>query len=1377
MSFVHLHVHSVYSLLDGYSKLDKLVKRASELGMPAIALTDHGTMYGVIDFYNAAKKAGIKPIIGVEGYMAGRTMQDRDPVLDKKPYHLLMLAENETGYRNLLKLSTAAQLDGFYYKPRVDRDLLAAHSEGLICTTGCMAADVPQAILNGDLLEAQRRLDWYFDVFGRERFFIEMQSHPIDEMPALNQALLDLGKRYKANFVATNDVHYVNPEDARLQDVLLAVQTGCVLNDPKRMRMSGMDYYLRTPQEMTDLFGHIPGAIENTLLIAERCQLDLASKGYKLPVFDVPEGYTAKSYLYDLCQKGAQWRYGDAASSEPVQRRLLYELDVIDKMGFNAYFLIVWDLCQYAEKRGIWYNARGSAAGSIIAYTLAITTVDPLAHGLIFERFLNPGRISMPDIDLDFPDDRRAELMGYCADKYGHDKVAQIITFGTLKARAAVRDVGRVMDVPLDRVDQVAKLIPAIPGKPVTIDEALEQVADLKNIYESDPQIRELLDTAKEMEGVVRNAGTHAAGVVITDKPIVEYIPLHRPTSNGADDLPIKTVTQFEMSIIEQLGLLKVDFLGLVTLTIMAEACALIEKRHGVHYKLHNIPVDDPKSFELMGRGDTAGVFQVEGSGMRRYLMQMNPHNLDNVVAMIALYRPGPLEFIPKYINRMHGQEPVEYIHPSLEPIFQETYGIPVYQEQIMRAAVDLAGYTPSESDELRKAISKKIKEKLEQHHNKFVAGAQANGIPEDLANAIFKDWEEFARYGFNKSHAVAYGVIAVQTAFLKAHYPVEYMTALLTASASDSDKVALYVADARRMGIDVLPPDVNYSGLGFSIEDRPEGRPAIRFGMAAVKNVGTGPVDVICAAREDGLLKDLDDFANRVDLRSVGRRPLECLVKVGALDAFGPRSALLEALDRIVAVSASLFKAAESGQMSLFGETMQLVDKIQLPKTAEIPRRQLLDWEKELLGLYVSDHPLTPYMEQLSRAISHYSAELKNGEQGERVRVAGLVTQVRRMTTKKGDAMAIVTLEDVQGSVELVIFPRTWRQFGELAQPEKVILAEGTLDANETNPKVLVDRLTTQFTYLTPLEAPSQAQAGAERPYVRQPAAQARPERPTSQPAAAPQPSNRPAPKTPLPQLRSAPPVSMPAQPAPRRVAEPSRTQSRGDGPPPPESFPDDWEKVHSAPADWVMDDIIEPDDPPETRPPASPTGASPLDTAEKAAVVVPPAPGLPTGEASETPSEPMPGVGLPGGAGLLQREPLESALPPPQEPVEDEANDDPPAQAPLRPPDLQHPLGYLLSPLPGDDEADGEPARMLTVTVKANGDRMRDILKIKRIHGELIRSPGRDRFALYLFENDHYYLVEFPNETTGINENLVSQLAEIVGRENVHVESLSYA
>ncbi len=1139
MSFAHLHVHTEYSLLDGLSNIKKLVARVKEIDMPAIAITDHGTMFGVIEFYNAATEAGVKPIIGMEAYMAARGMHDRDAKLDKKSFHLLLLAENETGYRNLLQIASAAQTEGFYYYPRIDRDFLAAHSEGLICTSGCMSAEIPRALLQEKPEEAVQRMNWYYDVFGPDRFYVELQEHNIDEITELNRQLVELGARYSAKFVATNDVHYINPDDAKLQDILLAIQTGSVLSDPKRMRMTDPSYYLRSPQEMSDLFREVPEALSNTVAIAERCEVDLGFKGYHLPDFPVPEGHTAESYLRSLCEAGLERRYGSRADDKVIRERLNYELGIIHEMGFDAYFLIVWDLCRHAQETGIWYNARGSAAGSIVAYALDITLVDPIEHDLIFERFLNPGRISMPDIDLDFRDDRRAEMMEYCARQYGDDKVAQIITFGTLGAKAAIRDVGRVMDIPLNEVDRVAKLVPAVSGKTVTLTDTLEDVPEFKKIYSSAPHIQALIDTAIKMEGVVRNAGTHAAGVVIADKPLTEYLPLHRPTSNS-EDTPIKTVTQFEMGILDSLGMLKVDFLGLSTLTVMARACDMIAKRHGKQYNLDNIQLDDSKAFELLGQGNTAGVFQLEGSGMTSWLIKMQPKTLDHVIAMVALYRPGPMQFIPSYIKLMRGEEEIEYRHPKLEPIFKSTYGIPIYQEQIMRASVELAGYTPSESDDLRKAISKKKQKQIAKHRTKFIKGAVANGIEKKIAEAIYTDWEEFARYGFNKSHAADYGMIAVQTAFLKAHYPAEYMCALMSVFKSDASKVAHYASDARSMGIEVLPPDVNASGWDFTIEDLPDpstgsgqgSKAGIRFGLGAIKNVGRGPVDIILAARAEGPFTDLNTFARRVDLRAVGKRALECMIKVGALDSFGPRASLLAALDRLVALSNAHFRAAESGQMSLFGEATGVVDEITLPPVGEVDRRTELGWEHELIGLYISDHPLSPYLATLKTLVSYFSAQLGEANHDEKVRVAGLVSSVRPYQTKTGKAMGFVTLDDMHGNVELVLFPRTWKNFGFLCEESKIVIAEGKVDANSSPPKILVDTIRTEMNLVTAAQSEpvQEARPGSDSP--------------------------RPAP---------VPPARRVTEPAPAYAAddEPVSAPADGDVPPPPEAFPPGWDEI----------------------------------------------------------------------------------------------------------------------------------------------------------------------------------------------------------------------
>jgi DNA polymerase-3 subunit alpha len=1307
MSFVHLHVHSEYSLLDGFSNIKKLVARASELGMPAIALTDHGTMFGAIDFYNAARAVNIKPIIGVEAYLAARGMTQREAQLDKKSSHLLLLAENDIGYRNLLHIASSAQLDGFYYYPRIDKELLARHAEGLICTSGCMAAEVPRLIAQGDLEAARKQLDWYYEVFGPERFFLELQQHDIEELESINKNLLDLGRRYQARFVATNDVHYVNQEDARLQDILLAIQTGCLLSDRNRMRMTDNSYHLRTPQEMSRLFAEVPEALSNTLLIAERCNVDLGFKGYRLPQFDTPDGKTADSYLRELCEAGLQRRYGSRADDPAVLQRLEYELSVVHQMGFDTYFLIVWDLCRFARQQGIWYNARGSAAGSIIAYTLEITLVDPIEHGLIFERFLNPGRISMPDIDLDFRDDRRAEMIEYTVQRYGEDKVAQIITFGTLGARAAIRDVGRVMDVPLTEVDRVAKMIPNIPGKAVTIEQALEDITEFKQLYQSTPYLKELIDTAARMEGVVRNAGTHAAGVIITDKPLLEYVPLHRPTGSAAGDSPVRSVTQFEMSVLDSLGLLKVDFLGLATLTIMARACDLIQQRHGVALNLDNIPTDDPATYELMGRGETAGVFQVEGSGMRRYLMQMKPKELANVIAMVALFRPGPMDFIPGYIKRMHGEEAVEYRHPLLKDIFKETYGYPVYQEQLMFAAMQLAGYSAPEADDLRKAIAKKLKDKLQKHRQKFIDGAMTQGIAEDTASAIFDDWEEFARYGFNKSHAVDYGVIAVQTAYLKVHYTVEYMTALLSVTKNDTAKVAMYVADCRRMGIPVEAPNINWSAWDFTIEDRPESKSAIRFGLGAVKNVGQGPVDAILRARQAGPFQDINQFARRADLRQVGKRALESLVKVGALDSLGPRTALLEAADRMIAASASHFRAAEAGQMSLFGAETGVMDEIVLPRaTRDVSRREVLNWERELIGLYVSDHPLNPVMEELTQAVTHFSGQLSEASPEEKVRVAGLITRIRHHQSKAGKPMGYITIEDLQGTIELVVFPRIWDKVLEIIDYDKIILVDGRLDNSGAEPKVLVDNITTELTIVQSTGGP--------------------------------------------------PPPAKPAYP--EKAGQPRRTVAEPPSTPPWEDEPQDWEALPPAPEafppDW-NDDYPRAGD-------SAPAGAEPGISAPAGN---PPVVLQETTIAIDLPVEPLPPASLPP----LAPPPVGVAVEP-EPPAEAER---PAPKSLLEPPPVEHLPPFIVPPTP--DMEHGGPVRMITIILRASGDKTRDQLRIRRIHGIITSYPGNDHFAFHIFERGRGYLMEFPNYTTGVCQEMIGRLTGLVGVENIRVEGIT--
>ncbi len=1513
--FVHLHVHTHFSLLDGLSSPKALVERAMELGMPALAITDHGALYGVVEFYQAARDAGIKPLIGIETYLARRGMRDRDSE-DRKPYHLLLLAQNDAGYRNLLRLASVAMLEGFYYKPRIDKTALAGHSDGLIALSGCGSSEIPRLLQDGRVEEARAALAWHRDTFPG-RFFVELQDHNIPEMKPVNRQLIEFARQFDLPLVATNDVHYARREQAAAHDVLLAIGTGKSLRDPSRMRMDGDTYYMRSAAEMAHLFPETPEALSNTLRVAEMCDVQLETGHYHLPRFEVPEGQTAQSYLRALCEEGLPRRYANRADAPEVRARLEHELTIIHQMGFDAYFLIVWDLCRAARERGIWYNARGSAAGSIVAYALGITMVDPLANGLIFERFLNPDRISMPDIDLDFQDDRRGELIEYTVRKYGRDNVAQIITFGTLGARAAVRDVGRVMDIPLSEVDRVAKLIPNIPGKPVSIAQALEQVPELQELYRTTPYVRQMLDTASQLEGVARHASTHAAGVVISDVPLVEYCPLSRPPKGeGATDQEVllSAVTQWPMEDLETIGLLKVDYLGLTTLTIMRRTCDLIRQRHGVSLDLDTIPLDDPAIYRLLSSGDVAGLFQVEGAGLRRVLQEMRPTRYEHIVAVLALYRPGPMEHIPTYIQRMHGQEQVEYRHPALAPILDETYAICVYQEQIIRIATDLAGYTAGEADLLRRAVAKKKKGELLAHREKFVRGAVERGIPERTAAEIFDDFEYFARYGFNKclpgdvevvdistgrlvtiealyrgdaqlertvtcdlqalrlqegavaavksnglrlvyrlttalgrtieatanhpfltyegwkplgelregecvavprclpvegrqewpehevvvlghllaegnlchshsvyfytkdraamqdyvraaeqfdnthcsvavhkgvfsvyarrierrtppgivrwvqglgiwgknardkeipvaafelpraqlgllfarmwegdghihlegrllyyatsserlarqlqhlllrlgivsrvravrfphqdgrigyqvrvtgndnltrfrdqvachfidpqrrqalqamcidqpaasatkdvvpvrvkelvraakqrtgatwaqvcreagvaqreccpihnrgkkgftrqtlrqladyfgdpalhryaesdlywdsviriepagekqtydleivdthnfvandflvhnSHAADYAVLTCQTAYLKAYYPVEYMAALLTVERNNTEKVGAVVTECRRMGIEVLPPSVQHSGLEFTIEELPGGRPAIRFGLGAVKNVGDGPVEAILQARAGQPFRDLGDFCRRVDLRVVSRRALEGLVRVGALDVFGPRARLLAALDRMLSLSSRIHQARESGQLSLFDDSTGVaVDDekalfIGLPPIAGLPQRELLGWEKELAGTYLSEHPLVTAMRDLSDVLTANIGQLQDERPEQMVTVLGEVQRVRRHTTRNGEEMAFVTLEDLYGSGDVVVFPRLWAASKEKWLPGRTLVVGGKVNVRNEQVSLVCEWVKEPDEVARPRSEPAPRPAPLARP------------------------------------------------------------------------------------------------------------------------------------------------------------------------------------------------------------------------------------------------------------------------------------------------------
>ena len=1119
MSFVHLHVHSEYSLLDGLGRTQQLAAEAARLGQPALALTDHGALHGVVEFARSCKKAGIKPLVGVETYLTlhGRPMSGRDPEKDKLRHHLLLLAQNMTGYKNLLKICSDAQLDGYYYRPRIDADYLAAHADGLICTTGCMAAEVPRLLagFEGQPPQEQKaleRLQWYLDVFGRDRFYVELQEHSIPELTRINKTLFDWAKRHELGLVVTNDVHYVTAAEAKAHDTLLCVQTSSLVKQSNRMRMSDGSYYLKSLDELREVFrplADLPdSAFTNTLKIAEMCAVNLEDSSFHLPDLPpgaVPEGHTYETFLRQLTDEGLKERYGDRADDPAVQAQKEHELKIIHQMGFDVYYLIVWDLCQYARRRNIWWNVRGSGAGSIVAYATGITLIDPLKHNLIFERFLNPGRISMPDFDLDYPDDQREEMIRYTIDRYGDDRVAQIVSFGRMKARAAIRDVGRAMDIPLAEVDVIAKQISAIPGKPATIADALDSehefyAPELKLQYDTVDYVHELIDSARSLEGVARHSSVHAAAVIITDKPLTDLVPVMRPQGS----VITKSVTQFEFPICESIGLLKVDFLGLSTLTIMRKAADLINQRHGLEFNLQNIPMDNPeafknlpgfpppeKAFELLAKGDVTGVFQVEGSGMRRVLTDMKPTRFEHIVAAISLFRPGPMEYIPTYIKRMHGDEQVEYKHPSLEKILGDTYGIIVYQEQIIQIASQLAGYAPGDADQIRKAVGKKIKEKIEEHRAKFIKGAVNNGIDKAVAEAIYGDIEFFARYGFNKAHAADYALVTCQTAYLKAHFPIEYMTALLTVERNNTDKIGMLVAECRAMGLEVLPPDINRSELEFIIEDRPDQPPAIRFGLGAVKNVGEGPIEALLAGRADGGdFTDLDDFCSRVDLRQVGRRALECLIKVGALPvSFAPRHILLAIIDRMMNLSSSTHKAADTGQLSMFGlESFEAPRSGSIlyppPDAPPIPQKELLAWEKELVGTYISEHPLQKHLAAIKASNATLLGELDESLSGHVVTVVGLINSVRPHLTKKGDAMAFVEIEDIQTTREVVVFPRVYAAHRAMLIPGTLIRVQGKVDAqNGGGPKILADSISTDLTTYHAADKTQPAQPVAPKP------------------------------------------------------------------------------------------------------------------------------------------------------------------------------------------------------------------------------------------------------------------------------------------------------
>lgn len=1064
--FTHLHVHSHYSLLDGLPRIDQLLDRVQELGMDSVALTDHGNMYGAVEFYKKAIKRGIKPILGCEVYVAKERMQLKRPGIDDKSYHLVLLAKNRTGYQNLTTLLTKAHLEGFYYKPRIDEELLARHAEGLICTSACLAGNLAKLAVAGSMQEAEALARRYRDMFGEGNYFLEVQHHPnIPEQKTANEGIFEIARQTGIPVIATADAHYLRPEDSEAQDILMLINTGSDPNDPERLTLQHDDFSIKSPAEMAEIFQEAPEVLDTTRQIADACSLKLALGEIRLPIFPIPEGRSADGYLRELCVRGLEEK-PELQNREDVMERLDYELSVIKTTGYASYFLIVQDFVNWAKRKHIVVGpGRGSGGGSLVAYLLKITNIDPLKYELIFERFLNPDRVEMPDFDIDFADHRRDEVLGYVAERYGRDRVAQIITFGTMAARAVIRDVGRALGYEYAYCDRAAKLIPF--GH--SLQDALDKTEEFRAFYEQDPRARRLVDLAQKLEGVARHASTHACGVVIAAEPLHTLVPLQHPSQADQD-----VVTQYEMHSIVDLGLLKMDFLGLKNLSIIEDTLKRIYAIHGRNVDIERIPHDDPKVFELLRKGDTTGVFQLESGGMRRYLQELKPTEFEDITAMCALYRPGPMELIPDFIARKHDPTLITYLHPKLEPILKKTYGIAVYQEQVLQIARELAGFSYSEADVLRKAIGKKIKELLDEQREKFIRGMKENGIETSVAEQLFRFVEPFARYGFNRAHAVAYATIAYQTAWLKAHYPIEFMSALMTADRGDIERVAFLISEAKMMGIEVLPPDINESFSHFSVV--PE-RTQIRFGLAAIKNVGEHVVGEIIAERKArGPFSSLQHFVSRVPPKVLNRKSLESLAKAGAFDAFAERNQILQNLDRLLRAAREHQAIANGAQQSLFalGGSSQSTE-IPLEPAPPAKEAERLQWEKDLLGLYVTSHPLRRYREMLrqrAQPISRLlgtepaapgSAETLEAERlHQRMRIGGIVASAKKIVTKTGKSMMFFLLEDLTGRIEVVAFPSVLERAGGAVQDDAILLVTGRMDARNGESKFLADEIET---------------------------------------------------------------------------------------------------------------------------------------------------------------------------------------------------------------------------------------------------------------------------------------------------------------------------
>jgi DNA polymerase-3 subunit alpha len=1040
-SFVHLHLHTEYSLLDGAIRMRELMKKAAEFEMPAVAVTDHGNLFGAIEFYQEATNAGIKPIIGCEAYVAPRSHKEKANSLRDAAYHFTLLAENEIGYRNLVKLISTAHLDGFHYRPRIDKELLAQHSAGLIGLSGCLASEVNSAIQGNNIEKAKQAAAEYRDILGAENFFIEMHDHGIEEQHQCNRVLPKIAKDLGVGLVAANDVHFLSRNDHDAHDVMLCIGTGKMVQDESRMRYAP-ELYFKSPAEMRELFKDFPKAIDNTLAIGERCDVTIEFGRSKYPEYTVPAGQTREVYLRDLCYEGLEERYGERATTDQqLRERLAYELAVLEKTGFVSYILIVWDFIHFAKGRGIPVGpGRGSAAGSLIAYALGITDIDPLQYGLLFERFLNPDRVSPPDIDVDFCEARRGEVLEYVRQKYGERRVAQIITFGKLKAKSVVRDVGRVMGLPYRDADRIARMIPNELN--ITLDSAAEKNPELKRAIATEPQTKQLFEYAKTLEGISRNAGVHAAGVVIADRDLSDYIPLCRDVK-GND-----VISQYPMGPLNDLGLLKMDFLGLKTLTVIEDTLALIHKRQP-EFSMKKIPLDAKAAFDLYNRGETIGLFQMESGGMTNLSKQFEVKKLDDIIALIALYRPGPMELIPEYVKAKKGITPIKYLHPLLEEICADTYGVMIYQEQVMAAASKLAGYSLAQADLLRRAMGKKDKRTMAKERSNFIEGcARTNKIPEKKANAIFDLLEKFAGYGFNKSHSAAYGVISYQTAYLKSHYPVEFMAGLLSNEINNTDKISVFVGECKRMGIAILPPDIDKSALKFTPEEH-DGKMAIRYGLAAIKNVGEAAMQLSIEERERaGDYISLDDFCGRIGTRIANRKMLESLIKAGAFDFIGrDRAELYACIDESLACAAAAHRDRTAGQVSLFDDEMHAATTRQRAVTPWTDHEKL-SYEKELLGFYVSGHPLDAYVDLFAAKNYQPISGLGDLEDRSQFRTAGAIAQVdKKFTRKEGKPFAVIWIEDLTGTIEVVVWNDVYVTVSEILAPGRVIEIRGTVD------------------------------------------------------------------------------------------------------------------------------------------------------------------------------------------------------------------------------------------------------------------------------------------------------------------------------------------